>query len=109
MSFFCYICYEQDKNQYKNLLKIDWDLWADSDEEEEADNFNLPPNFQSLMQNMNAGNMAMPEDDECGCGHDHCGCGHDHCGCEHDHSDDSDDSDSAFEDSDDLPPLEEVN
>lgn len=84
-------------------MKIDWDLWADSDEEEETDNFNLPPNFQNMMSSMNMnGGMGVPDDD-------HCDCGHDHCSCEHDHECDScDDSDSAFEDSDDLPPLEEI-
>ena len=70
-------------------MKIDWDLWADSDDEEEgADNFQLPPNFQSLMGNMdmsNLGNLGnLGGHDDCGCGHehDHCGCGHDHCECE---------------------------
>lgn len=76
----------QDKNQYKNLLKIDWDLWADSDDEEEHDNFNLPPNFESLMANMNNGNM--PVDDHCDCS-----------SCDEEESSDSED---------DMPPLEEA-
>ena len=88
---------EQDKNQYKNLLKIDWDMWADSDEEEEQGNFNLPPNFESLMANMK--DTDMPMDDHCECGHDHCECGHDHCECSSDESSDSED---------DMPPLEEA-
>ena len=78
-------------------MKIDWDLWADSDDEEEgADNFQLPPNFQSLMGNMdmsnlgNLGNLG---------GHDDCGCGHDHCECEEEEEEDSDDE---------MPPLEEI-
>ena len=90
----------QDKNQYKNLLKIDWDLWADSDDEDEGGmgNFQLPPNFQDMMSSMNMqGDMNYPSAD-CGCGHDHCGCGHDHCECE-----------SESDNSDEMPPLEEVN
>ena len=65
-------------------------MWADSDEEEEQGNFNLPPNFESLMANMK--DTDMPVDD-------HCNCGHDHCECSSDESSDSED---------DMPPLEEA-
>ena len=88
------------------MLKIDWDLWADSDDEEEGEgNFQLPPNFQSLMGNMDMSNLGNLGGnfggDECGCGHDHghCGCGNDHCECEEEEEEDSDD---------DMPPLEEI-
>lgn len=82
------------------MLKIDWDLWADSDDEEDAgmNNFQLPPNFQEMMSSMNMQNSMNYPSDECGCGHDHCGCGHDHCECE-----------SESDDEDEMPPLEEVN
>ena len=66
-------------------------MWADSDEEEEQGNFNLPPNFESLMANMK--DTDMPVDDHCNCGHDHCEC------CSSDESSDSED---------DRRPLEEA-
>ena len=92
----------KNKNEYKNLLQIDWALWADSDDEEDTDkgsNFQLPPNFQDLMKKYND----QPEGDECGCGGDHCGCGDDHCGCIHDSDlEEGLVSDSSVTDSDDL-------
>lgn len=77
------------------MLKIDWDLWADSDDEEEAGhNFELPPNFQDLMANVNmGGDLDMHHhEDHCGCG-----CGKEECEC-----------DSESDDSDDMPALEEA-
>lgn len=74
----------KNKNEYKNLLQIDWALWADSDDEDEdggMNNFQLPANFQELMK------QYKPEEEE----EDHCGCGHDHCECGKEHQCDSDD------------------
>ena len=92
----------KNKNEYKNLLQIDWALWEDSDDEDDAgkgDNFQLPPNFQDLMKKYDQPDMPEEEDD-CGCGHDHCGCGHDHghCDSEDDLGDSEDESDSEEED-----------
>ncbi|KAM7457703.1 Hsp90 co-chaperone [Blastocystis sp. ATCC 50177/Nand II] len=92
----------KEKNQYKNLLQIDWDRWADSDDEDAdgnpAGNFQLPPNFQELMKNYVKNDQ--PKDDGCGC--DECHCGHDHC--------ESDCSSCESESSDDeMPPLEKDN
>ena len=81
----------KNKNEYKNLLQIDWALWADShDEDEEGgmNNFQLPANFQELMKQYKP---EEGEDNHCNCGHDHCECEHDHCECGHDHKCDSDD------------------
>lgn len=81
----------KNKNEYKNLLQIDWALWADSDDEDEEggmNNFQLPANFQELMKQYRP---EEGEDNHCNCGHDHCECEHDHCECGHDHKCDSDD------------------
>ena len=91
----------KNKNEYKNLLQIDWALWADSDDEDEdgmpAGNFELPPNFQEMMSQYNPADIPMGEDYGCGCGdHDHCGCGDHHCHCE-----DEDDFEDEDEDEDD--------
>ena len=79
----------KNKNEYKNLLQIDWALWADSDDEDEdgrpAGNFELPPNFQELMRQYNPADIPMDGEDGCGCGcgdHGHCGCGDHDCHCE---------------------------
>lgn len=90
----------KNKNEYKNLLQIDWALWADSDDEDEngnpAGNFQLPPNFQELMRQYNPDSM--PMDDGCGCGcgcdYDQCGCGDDHCHCAHEGDEEEEDEDS---------------
>lgn len=83
------------------MLQIDWDRWADSDDEDAngnpAGNFQLPPNFQEMMQNYVKKDM--PKDDGCDCDECHCG---DHC--------ESDCSSCESESSDDeMPPLEKDN
>lgn len=77
----------KNKNEYKNLLQIDWALWADSDDEDDegkGNNFQLPSDFQDLMKKYNNdADLEIPEEgDGCACGHDHCGCEHDHCDCD---------------------------
>ena len=91
------------------MIQIDWERWADSDDEDvngnPAGNFQLPPNFQELMKKYAD---TKGDEHENGC---HCG----ECHPEEDEPDssccdiDSSSDDASNESDDEMPPLESAN
>ena len=89
------------------MITIDWDRWADSDDEDAngnpAGNFQLPPNFQELMKKY-ADTKGDEHEDGCHCGECHPEDSDSSC-CDIDSGDEG----ASDESDDEMPPLESAN